>query len=162
MKVKLRINGEEREADVEPRLLLVHFIRDVLKLKGTHVGCETGHCGACTVLMDGKPIKSCQVFAVQADGTEIITVEGLERDGKLSVEQQAFVDNFAIQCGYCTPGMLVMTRYLLGKYEKLSREEIREKIHGNYCMCTGYVQIINAIEDAFRRAKGSEGKETGS
>ncbi len=151
MKVSIKINGTVLERDVEPRLLLVHFIRDVAGLKGTHVGCETGHCGACTVLLNGKPVKSCQLFAVQANGSEVETVEGLERDGKLSLEQEAFIDNFAMQCGYCTPGMLMITHYLLRRYPRLTREEIREKIHGNYCMCTGYVQIVNAIEDAFKR-----------
>jgi Aerobic-type carbon monoxide dehydrogenase, small subunit CoxS/CutS homologs len=151
VKVSIKINGTVLERDVEPRLLLVHFIRDVAGLKGTHVGCETGHCGACTVLLNGKPVKSCQLFAVQANGSEVETVEGLERDGKLSLEQEAFIDNFAMQCGYCTPGMLMITHYLLRRYPRLTREEIREKIHGNYCMCTGYVQIVNAIEDAFKR-----------
>lgn len=146
--VKITINDNEFSADIEPRLLLVHFLRDVAKLKGTHIGCDTGHCGACTVLLDGKPIKSCQMFAVQADGRHVLTIEGLEESGKLSVEQQAFTDNFAIQCGYCTPGMIMMTHYLIRRYPDLTMDEIREKLHGNYCMCTGYIQILNAIRDA--------------
>ncbi|MDG6929431.1 MAG: (2Fe-2S)-binding protein [Nitrososphaerota archaeon] len=156
--VDVTINGKKHVADVEPRLLLVHFIRDVAKLKGTHVGCDTGHCGACTVMMNGRPIKSCQVFAVQADDAEIMTVEGLA-DGSLSVEQESFRDNFALQCGYCTPGMLIMTRYIIRKYPDLTREQIKRLMHGNYCMCTGYVFILDAVQDAHaRRKKESEGK----
>ncbi len=156
--VDVTINGKKHVADVEPRLLLVHFIRDVAKLKGTHVGCDTGHCGACTVMMNGRPIKSCQVFAVQADDAEIMTVEGLA-DGRLSVEQESFRDNFALQCGYCTPGMLIMTRYIIRKYPDLTREQIKRLMHGNYCMCTGYVFILDAVQDAHaRRKKESEGK----
>jgi aerobic-type carbon monoxide dehydrogenase small subunit (CoxS/CutS family) len=151
MQVTISINGKKYTADVEPRLLLVHFIRDVAKLKGTHIGCDTGHCGACTIIMEGKPVKSCQLFTVQADGAEILTVEGLEQDGKLSIEQEAFRDNFAIQCGYCTPGMLMMTYYLIRKYPNMSRDEIKRRLKGNYCMCTGYVHIISAVEDAHRR-----------
>jgi aerobic-type carbon monoxide dehydrogenase small subunit (CoxS/CutS family) len=151
VKVNITINGKAYSLNVEPRLLLVHFIRDVAKLKGTHIGCDTGHCGACTVLLNGVPIKSCQMFAVQADGEKIATVEGLQHDGKLSLEQQAFRDNFAVQCGYCTPGMLMMAHYLIRKYPSLPREEIRDKLHGNYCMCTGYLQIIKAVEEAHKK-----------
>ncbi len=149
--MKITINGKEYAKDVEPRLLLVHFIRDVAKMKGPHVGCDTGHCGACTVLLNDKPIKSCQMFAVQADQESITTVDGFASDGNLSVEQEAFRNNFAIQCGYCTPGMVVMTRYLIRKYPNLTRDEIRDRLHGNYCMCTGYEQILNAVEEAHRK-----------
>ncbi len=149
--VTITINGKKYTADVEPRLLLVHFIRDVAKLKGTHIGCDTGHCGACTVIMNGRPVKSCQIFAVQADGAEILTVEGLAKGEELSIEQEAFRNNFALQCGYCTPGMLMMTYYIIRKYPKLTREQIRRLLHGNYCMCTGYVHIINAVQEAHRK-----------
>jgi aerobic-type carbon monoxide dehydrogenase small subunit (CoxS/CutS family) len=151
VEVNITINGKRYTSNVEERLLLVHFIRDIVKLKGTHIGCDTGHCGACTVLLNGRPVKSCQVFAVQADGGEVLTVEGLEREGKLSIEQEAFIKNFAMQCGYCTPGMLMITYYIIRKYRNLSRDEIRDKIHGNYCMCTGYVQIVDAIEYAHKK-----------
>ncbi len=150
--VNLKINGKQYSEETEPRMLLVHFIRDVLKLKGTHIGCDTGHCGACTILWDGKPVKSCQILAVQAEGANIMTVEGLEpEEGKLSIEQESFRENFAQQCGYCTPGFLMMTRYLIRNNEEMTREEIREKLHGNYCMCTGYQQIVDAVQDAQRK-----------
>lgn len=153
--VTLTINGREYSGEAEPRLLLVHFIRDVLKLKGTHVGCDTGHCGACTILWDGKPVKSCQILAVQAEGANITTVEGLEpEEGKLSVEQEAFRNNFGMQCGYCTPGFLMVTRYLVENSPELTREEIREKLHGNYCMCTGYEQIVDSVQDAQKKHSG--------
>lgn len=150
MKVSIKINGKQYDADVEPRLLLVHFIRDVAGLKGTHIGCDTGHCGACTVLLNGKPVKSCQIFAVQADGAEITTVEGLSQDDRLSIEQEAFVKHAAAECGYCTPGMLIMTRYIIKKYKDITRDEIKDKIRGNYCMCMQYQKIVDAIEDAHR------------
>ena len=150
--VNLKINGKQYSEETEPRMLLVHFIREVLKLKGTHIGCDTGHCGACTILWDGKPVKSCQILAVQAEGANIMTVEGLEpEEGKLSIEQESFRENFAQQCGYCTPGFLMMTRYLIRNNEEMTREEIREKLHGNYCMCTGYQQIVDAVQDAQRK-----------
>lgn len=150
--VNLKVNGKEYSAETEPRMLLVHFIRDALKLKGTHIGCDTGHCGACTVIMDGKPVKSCQLLAVQADGSDIMTVEGLEpEEGKYSIEQEAFRENFAMQCGYCTPGFLMMTHYLIRENPEMTREEIREKLHGNYCMCTGYQQIVDAVQDAQKK-----------
>jgi carbon-monoxide dehydrogenase small subunit len=149
--VSINVNGEVRSGDVEPRLLLVDFIREVAKLRGTHRGCDTGHCGACTVLLNGLPVKSCQVLAVQADGCDVLTVEGLEKDGKLSLEQEAFRDNFAVQCGYCTPGMLMMTHYLIRKHPQLTREQIRRALHGNYCTCSGYAQIVDAVEEAHRK-----------
>jgi carbon-monoxide dehydrogenase small subunit len=151
MQVALTINGEKREADVEPRLLLVHFIRDVLRLTGTHIGCDTTHCGACTVLLDGRPVKSCTVLAVQARGREITTVEGLEQDGKLHPLQEGFMAEHGLQCGYCTPGMLMTSTAFLNKHPAPSEEEIRRAISGNLCRCTGYVNIVKAIQYAAAR-----------
>ena len=148
MLVKLSINGEKHEADVEPRLLLVHLIRDVLRLTGTHIGCDTTHCGACTVLLDGRPVKSCTVFAVQARGREIMTVEGLEQDGKLHPLQEGFMAEHGLQCGYCTPGMLMTSYAFLKKHPASSEDEIRWAISGNLCRCTGYVNIVKAIQYA--------------
>jgi aerobic-type carbon monoxide dehydrogenase small subunit (CoxS/CutS family) len=152
VKINLKVNGKSYTHEVADNLLLIDYIRDVIGLKGTHRGCDTGHCGACTVLMNGEPVKSCQILAAQADGSEITTVEGLEQDGKLSLEQQAFIDNHAAQCGFCTPGFLMMTHYLITNIDhEMSDEEIKDYIHGNYCMCTGYKPIINAIKDAQKR-----------
>jgi aerobic carbon-monoxide dehydrogenase small subunit len=148
MLVKVAINGEKYEADVEPRLLLVHFIREVFRLTGTHIGCDTTHCGACTVLLDGRPVKSCTVFAVQAHGREIMTVEGLEQGGKLHPLQEGFVAEHGLQCGYCTPGMLMTSYAFLKKNKAPSEAEIRRAISGNLCRCTGYVNIVKAIEHA--------------
>ena len=148
MQVKVAINGEKLEADVEPRLLLVHLIREVFRLTGTHIGCDTTHCGACTVLLDGRPVKSCTVFAVQANGREIMTVEGLEQNGKLHPLQEGFVAEHGLQCGYCTPGMLMTSYALLKKHPKPSEAEIRLGISGNLCRCTGYVNIVKAIQHA--------------
>jgi aerobic carbon-monoxide dehydrogenase small subunit len=148
MLVKVAINGEKREAEVEPRLLLVHLIREVFRLTGTHIGCDTTHCGACTVLLDGRPVKSCTVFAVQAHGREIMTVEGLEQDGKLHPLQEGFVAEHGLQCGYCTPGMLMTSYAFLKKNKAPSEAEIRRAISGNLCRCTGYVNIVKSIEHA--------------
>jgi aerobic carbon-monoxide dehydrogenase small subunit len=148
MLVKVAINGEKYEADVEPRLLLVHLIREVFRLTGTHIGCDTTHCGACTVLLDGRPVKSCTVFAVQARGREIMTVEGLEQGGKLHAVQEGFVAEHGLQCGYCTPGMLMTSYAFLKKNKAPSEAEIRRAISGNLCRCTGYVNIVKAIEHA--------------
>jgi carbon-monoxide dehydrogenase small subunit len=148
MRVTLSINGEKHEADVEPRLLLVHLIRDVLRLTGTHIGCDTTHCGACTVLMDGRPVKSCTVFAVQARGREIMTVEGLEQDGKLHPLQEAFIAEHGLQCGYCTPGMLMTGYAFLKTHVDPAEPEIRAAISGNLCRCTGYVNIVKAVQRA--------------
>ena len=148
MQVKVAINGEKLEADVEPRLLLVHLIREVFRLTGTHIGCDTTHCGACTVLLDGRPVKSCTVFAVQANGREIMTVEGLEQNGKLHPLQEGFVAEHGLQCGYCTPGMLMTSYAFLKKHPKPSEDEIRLGISGNLCRCTGYVNIVKAIQHA--------------
>ncbi len=148
MRVEVAINGEKREADVEPRLLLVHLIREVFRLTGTHIGCDTTHCGACTVLLDGRPVKSCTVFAVQAHGRALMTVEGLEQDGTLHPLQEGFVQEHGLQCGYCTPGML-MTGYAFLKTRKSPTEdEIRAAISGNLCRCTGYVNIVKAVQHA--------------
>jgi len=148
MQVKLSINGEAYEADVEPRLLLVHLLRDVLRLTGTHIGCDTSHCGACTILMDGRPVKSCTIFAVQAQGKQIMTVEGLEQDGKLHPLQEGFMAEHGLQCGYCTPGMLMTSYAYLQNHPRPSEDEIRHAISGNLCRCTGYVNIVKAIQHA--------------
>ena len=148
MRVQLTINGEKREAEVEPRLLLVHLIRDVLRLTGTHIGCDTTHCGACTVLLDGRPVKSCTVLAVQAQGRQIMTVEGLEQDGQLHPLQEGFWQEHGLQCGYCTPGMLMTSYAFLKKNTQPTEDEIRWAISGNLCRCTGYVNIVKSIEYA--------------
>jgi carbon-monoxide dehydrogenase small subunit len=148
MRVQVTINGETREAEVEPRLLLVHLIRDVLRLTGTHIGCDTTHCGACTVLLDGRPVKSCTVLAVQAQGRQIMTVEGLEQDGRLHPLQEGFWQEHGLQCGYCTPGMLMTSYAFLKKNTQPTEDEIRWAISGNLCRCTGYVNIVKSIEYA--------------
>jgi aerobic carbon-monoxide dehydrogenase small subunit len=148
MLVRLSVNGEKHEADVEPRLLLVHMIREVLRLTGTHIGCDTTHCGACTVLMDGRPVKSCTIFAVQAQGKQLMTVEGLEQDGKLHPLQEGFMAEHGLQCGYCTPGMLMTSFAFLKKHPKPSEDDIRWAISGNLCRCTGYVNIVKAVQHA--------------
>jgi len=147
--IGVTINGELYEQEVEARKLLVHFIRDVVDLTGTHVGCDTGNCGACTVLMDGKSVKSCMLLAIQADGAEITTVEGLAgADGELTALQKAFSASHALQCGYCTPGMLISATHLLEQNPHPTDEEIRRGIQGNICRCTGYVNIVEAIRTA--------------
>ena len=148
MRVQLSVNGEKHEADVEPRLLLVHLIREVLRLTGTHIGCDTTHCGACTVLMDGRPVKSCTVFAVQANGRQLMTVEGLEQDGKLHPLQESFMSEHGLQCGYCTPGMLMTGYAFLQKNPRPTEDETRAAISGNLCRCTGYVNIVKAVQHA--------------
>jgi carbon-monoxide dehydrogenase small subunit len=154
MLVKVAINGEKHEAEVEPRLLLVHLIRENLRLTGTHIGCDTSHCGACTVLLDGRPVKSCTVFAVQAHGREITTVEGLEQDGKLHPLQEAFMAEHGLQCGYCTPGMLMTGVAFLKKHPRPTEDEIRHAISGNLCRCTGYVNIVKSIQRAAGTLQG--------
>ena len=148
MRVQVTINGETREAEVEPRLLLVHLIRDVLRLTGTHIGCDTTHCGACAVLLDGRPVKSCTVLAVQAQGRQIMTVEGLEQDGQLHPLQEGFWQEHGLQCGYCTPGMLMTSYAFLKRNTQPTEDEIRWAISGNLCRCTGYVNIVKSIEYA--------------
>jgi carbon-monoxide dehydrogenase small subunit len=147
-KISVAVNGTAREAEVESRLLLVHLIREVFRLTGTHVGCDTSHCGVCTVLLDGQPVKSCTVLAVQADGREVRTVEGLEQGGKLHPIQEAFTEKHALQCGFCTPGMLMTCSALLEVNKRPSEEEIRRAISGNLCRCTGYLNIIKAVQHA--------------
>ena len=154
MLVKVAINGEKHEAEVEPRLLLVHMIRENLRLTGTHIGCDTSHCGACTVLLDGRPVKSCTMFAVQAHGREITTVEGLEQDGKLHPLQEGFMAEHGLQCGYCTPGMLMTSVAFLKKHPSPTEDEIRHAISGNLCRCTGYVNIVKAIQHAATTLQG--------
>jgi carbon-monoxide dehydrogenase small subunit len=148
VRVQVAINGEKHEAEVEPRLLLVHLIRDVFRLTGTHIGCDTTHCGACTVLLDSRAVKSCTVFAVQANGREISTVEGLEQDGKLHPLQEGFIAEHGLQCGYCTPGMLMTSVAFLKKHPTPTEDDIRHAISGNLCRCTGYVNIVKAIQHA--------------
>ena len=142
------VNGEPRSADVEPRLLLVHFLRQTLGLTGTHIGCDTTSCGACTVLLDGTPVKSCTVLAVQAEGRAVQTVEGLMADGQLHPIQEAFHQDHGLQCGYCTPGMMLVTTALLAENPSPSEEEIRWAISGNICRCTGYQNIVKAVQSA--------------
>jgi carbon-monoxide dehydrogenase small subunit len=146
--VHVKVNGRDREAHVEPRLLLVHFIREVLGLTGTHVGCDTTHCGACTVVLDGRTVKSCTMFAVQADGSELLTVEGLIQDTKLHPLQEGFKEEHGLQCGFCTPGMLMSSFALLQKNPKPTEEDIRWGISGNLCRCTGYQNIVKAVQYA--------------
>jgi aerobic carbon-monoxide dehydrogenase small subunit len=146
--IQVKINGADRSAQVEPRLLLVHLIREVLGLTGTHIGCDTTHCGACTVLLDGKPVKSCTVFAVQADGREVMTVEGLEQDGKFHAIQEGFRQEHGLQCGYCTPGMMMTSVALLKENRTPNEMDIRRAISGNLCRCTGYVNIVKSVQHA--------------
>jgi carbon-monoxide dehydrogenase small subunit len=154
MRVQLSINGETHQADVEPRLLLVHLIRENLRLTGTHIGCDTTHCGACTVLLDGRPIKSCTLFAVQANGRRLLTVEGLEQNGTLHPLQESFMSEHGLQCGYCTPGMLMTGYAFLQANPRPSEDEIRTAISGNLCRCTGYVNIVKAVQHAAARLQG--------
>ena len=151
--INVTINGRIYEEDVEPRLLLSHFLRENIGLTGTHVGCVIGECGACSVLLDGKVVKSCLHFAVQADGRAVTTVEGLAKNGELNSVQEAFVKNYAFQCGYCTPGMVITSYALLQRNPNPTEEEIRKALAGNLCMCTGYVQIVDAVKEAARGSK---------
>ncbi len=146
--VEVNVNGRSYRREVEPRMLLVEFIREELALTGTHIGCETTYCGACTVILNGLAVKSCTMFAVQADGGEILTVEGLEKDGKLDPVQQAFSDEHGLQCGYCTPGFLMSVTALLAKNSEPDEKQIRKGIAGNVCRCTGYQNIMAAIKAA--------------
>jgi len=154
--VSITVNGVEHTADVEARMLLVHFLRDELALTGTHIGCDTTHCGACTVLLDGVPIKSCTMFAVQANGQAITTVEGLARNGELHPLQAGFKEEHGLQCGFCTPGMMLTASALLESNPSPSEPEIRRAISGNLCRCTGYQNIVKAIQYAAEAAKGDE------
>jgi carbon-monoxide dehydrogenase small subunit len=153
-KISLKLNGESHTREVESRLLLVHLIREDLNLTGTHIGCDTTSCGACTVIMNGRPVKSCTVFAVQADGAEITTVEGLAQNGNLHPIQEGFMEKHGLQCGYCTPGMMMTSVALLKDNPSPSEEEIRWGISGNLCRCTGYVNIVKAVQYAAEKMKG--------
>jgi len=146
--VTIDVNGASQAREVEPRLLLVHFLRDVLGLTGTHVGCDTSQCGACTVLLDGEAVKSCSLFAVQVDGRAITTIEGLSRDGKLHPMQEAFWEKHGLQCGFCTPGMVLAACQLLERNPSPTESEIRHGLEGNLCRCTGYANIVKAVQFA--------------
>ncbi|HEU4673729.1 MAG TPA: (2Fe-2S)-binding protein [Candidatus Limnocylindrales bacterium] len=154
--IRVTVNGEAREADVEPRLLLVHLLRDVFGLTGTHVGCDTSNCGACTVLVDGESMKSCTMLAVQADGREVRTIEGMASGADLHPLQAAFRDQHGLQCGFCTPGMIMQASWLLARNPDPSEQEIREGISGNLCRCTGYVNIVKAIRQAAGELSAAE------
>jgi carbon-monoxide dehydrogenase small subunit len=150
MNVTVTVNGTEHVVDVEPRMLLVHLIREELRLTGTHIGCDTSGCGACTVLLDGKPVKSCSMFGVQADGRSITTVEGLAQDGALDPVQAAFKEHHGLQCGFCTPGMMLVGATLIQKNPNPSDDDVRWAISGNICRCTGYMNIVKSIQAAAR------------
>ena len=151
--ITVEINGTQRESSVEPRMLLVHYLRDVLGLTGTHVGCETSMCGACTVLLDGAAIKACSMFAVQADGAKITTIEGLKRNGELHPVQEGFWEEHGLQCGFCTPGMIISACQLLERNPDPSEAEIRHGLEGNLCRCTGYQHIVKAVQYAAKKMK---------
>ena len=157
VQVKCKINGKEYSGIAEPRLLLVHFIRDELNLTGTHIGCDTGHCGACTIFMNGKTVKSCMVLAIQAQGADITTVEGLADGDKLHPIQEAFWENHGLQCGYCTPGMILSSVELLQSNPNPSESEIRNSISGNLCRCTGYQHIVKSVQYAAKKMRGRKG-----
>ena len=160
--ITVTVNGEAHEADVEPRLLLVHFLRDNLGLTGTHVGCDTSNCGACTVHVDGDSAKSCTMLAVQADGRSITTIEGMASGAALHPLQQAFWDQHGLQCGFCTPGMIMQSAWLLGQNPDPTEDEIREGISGNLCRCTGYVNIVKAIQQAATELQAAAATQTGA
>ena len=149
--ISINVNGVDHTAEVEPRLLLVHYLRDVLGLTGTHIGCETSICGACTVMIDGQAVKSCTMFAVQADGSDITTIEGLAENGELHPVQEGFWEQHGLQCGYCTPGMIIAGVQLLDRNADPSRAEIRHGLEGNLCRCTGYQHIVEAVEYAAKK-----------
>jgi aerobic carbon-monoxide dehydrogenase small subunit len=153
--VELRVNGVEHRLEVEPRLLLVHALRDRLGLTGTHVGCDTSNCGACTVHLEGQAVKSCTVLAVQADGAEVTTIEGMARDGELHPLQEAFWNDHGLQCGYCTPGMIMAAAGLLDRNPNPTEDEVRHALEGNLCRCTGYHNIVKAVLDAAKTKGGS-------
>jgi carbon-monoxide dehydrogenase small subunit len=152
-RITLTVNGAPREAEVESRLLLVHLLREVFRLTGTHIGCDTTHCGACTVLLDGEPVKSCTVLAVQAGGRDVLTVEGLEQAGQLHPVQAGFMEKHGLQCGFCTPGMMMTGVALLRRNKDPSEGEIREAISGNLCRCTGYLNIVRALQHAAEHSR---------
>jgi carbon-monoxide dehydrogenase small subunit len=148
VKIQVKVNGTAHTSEVEPRLLLVHYLRDVLNLTGTHVGCDTSQCGACTIMVNGRSTKACNMFAVQADGADILTIEGLAKDGKLHPIQDAFWEKHGLQCGFCTPGMILSAYQLLQRNKRPSETEIRHFLEGNLCRCTGYHNIVKAIQHA--------------
>ena len=152
--ISINVNGVDHATEVEPRLLLVHYLRDVLSLTGTHIGCETSICGACTVLLDGQAVKSCTMFAVQADGANITTIEGLAANGNLHPMQEGFWEQHGLQCGYCTPGMIMACTQIIDRNPNPSREEIRHGLEGNLCRCTGYQHIVEAVEYAAGKKAG--------
>ena len=151
--ISINVNGVDHAREVEPRLLLVHYLRDVLGLTGTHIGCESSICGACTVLLDGQAVKSCTMFAVQADGANVTTIEGLAANGNLHPVQEGFWEKHGLQCGYCTPGMIMASAQLIDRNPNPSREEIRHGLEGNLCRCTGYQHIVEAVEYAAKKAR---------
>jgi carbon-monoxide dehydrogenase small subunit len=153
--ITVTVNGVQHRHEVEPRLLLVHYLRDVLRLTGTHVGCDTSQCGACTVLLDGQAVKSCTLLAVQADGCQVTTIEGLGGDGQLHPLQEAFWEKHGLQCGFCTPGMIISAYDLLSRRPNPSEEEVRHALEGNYCRCTGYHNIVQAVLYAAEKMRGS-------
>lgn len=155
IEITVKVNGKQYSRSVEPRMLLVEFLREELDLTGTHIGCDTSYCGACTVSLNGATAKSCTLFAFQADGGEILTVEGLEKNGELDSLQKAFAESYGLQCGYCTPGILMSTQHLLTRNTDPSEKDIRKAIAGNTCRCTGYQNVFKAIRAAARRSKGA-------
>ncbi len=159
--ISVTVNGTKYTNEVESRLLLVHYLRDVLNLTGTHVGCDTSQCGACTILMDGKAVKSCTILAVQADGSEITTIEGLARDGQLHPVQEGFWEEHGLQCGFCTPGMIMTAVDLLQRNPNPTEEEIRHGLEGNLCRCTGYQNIVKAIQYAAKKMTGATAAAAG-
>ena len=152
--ISMSVNGVNQQHEVEPRLLLVHYLRDVLGLTGTHIGCETSLCGACTIFVDGQAVKSCTMLAVQADGAEVTTIEGLMKDGQLHPMQTGFWECHGLQCGYCTPGMIMAATQLIDRNANPSRAEIRHGLEGNLCRCTGYQHIVEAVEHAAKNSRG--------
>ncbi len=159
MRIALKVNGKDYSHDVEPRLLLVHYLRDLLGLTGTHIGCETSLCGACTVLRNGRAVKSCTVLAAQASGAEITTIEGLAQNGQLHPVQEGFWEEHGLQCGYCTPGMILTAAALLEENPEPSEAEIRHALTGNLCRCTGYQHIVNAVQSAAVRLRARQGSQ---
>src|SRR5437762_13073298 len=150
--ISINVNGIAQQREVEPRLLLVHYLRDILNLTGTHIGCETSLCGACTVLLDGQAVKSCTMFAVQADGSNVTTIEGFAANGNLHPVQEGFWEKHGLQCGFCTPGMIIAASQIIDRNPNPSREEIRHGLEGNLCRCTGYQHIVEAVEYAAKKA----------
>ncbi len=157
VRLTVEVNGKERTEEIEPRTLLVHFLREQLGLTGTHIGCDTSNCGACTVLLDGRAVKSCTVLAMQAQGRKVMTIEGLSKEGRHPI-QEAFVEQKGLQCGYCTPGMIMTSAWLLGEKKHPTEEEIRNALGGNLCRCTGYRSIIDSVMLAAEKMHGSRGR----